>query len=124
MGNKKTTEYELAMNCGRGGLTSPYIWDTTPITLSWDTTPITLSTEWWLPKMPKRYIVNKDAAILFWDDDTKTVVKRAKDDELDVEKAFLWAYFQKCSGLSRTKANKYLKELKRDYEILEQDDKN
>ena len=121
MGNKKTeTTYELSMNCGIGGYTRPYIWEIEPEFNNY----LTMSTTWWLPKMPKRYIVNKDAAILFWDDDTKTVVKRAKDDELDVEKAFLWAYFQKCSGLSRTKANKYLKELKRDYENLEQNEQN
>lgn len=122
MGNKKTqTVYELSMNCGRGGFTRPLICDFTPELVT-PNNYFTISTEWWLSKMPKRYIVNKDAAILFWNDDTKTVVKRAKDDELDVEKAFLWAYFQKCSGLSRTKANKYLKELKRDYENMEQNE--
>jgi len=65
--------------------------------------------------LPKKYIVNADAAILFWDDGEKTVVKRCEDDDTDVVKAFLWAYFLKHSGLSRTKANKYLKEVKEFY---------
>lgn len=60
-------------------------------------------------RLPRKYIVNADAAILFWDDGSKTVVKRCKEDDIDVVKAFLWAYFEKNSGLSRNKANKYLK---------------
>lgn len=61
--------------------------------------------------LPKKYIINKGATVLFWEDGTKTVVKRAKDDEYNKIMGFLWAYFQKTSGLSRTKANNYLKEL-------------
>ena len=48
---------------------------------------------------------------MFWEDGTKTVVKRAKDDEYNKIMGFLWAHFQKTSGLSRTKANKYLRGL-------------
>lgn len=59
-------------------------------------------------KLPKNYIINKGATILFWEDGSKTVVKRGKDDEYNKVLGFLWAYFQKTSGLSRTKANKYL----------------
>lgn len=61
--------------------------------------------------LPKKYIINKWATILFWEDGTKTVVKRAKDDEYNKIMGFLWAYFQKTSGLSRTKANEYLRGL-------------
>lgn len=61
--------------------------------------------------LPKKYIINKGATILFWGDGTKTVVKRAKDDEYNKIMGFLWAYFQKTSGLSRTKANEYLRGL-------------
>lgn len=61
--------------------------------------------------LPKKYIINKDATILFWEDGTKTIVKRAKEDNYDKVKGFLWAYFQKTSGLSKTKANEYLKHL-------------
>lgn len=59
-------------------------------------------------KLPERYIINKDATILFWSDGSKTVVKRAKEDAHDIAKSFLWAYFQKHCGMSKTKANKYL----------------
>ena len=62
-------------------------------------------------KLPKKYILNQDAGILFWEDGTKTVVKRAKDDNQDPVKAYLWAYFQYTCGLSKTKANKYLREI-------------
>lgn len=62
-------------------------------------------------KLPKKYIINRGATVLFWEDGTKTVVKRAKDDEYNKIMGFLWAYFQKTSGLSRTKANEYLRGL-------------
>lgn len=62
-------------------------------------------------KLPKRYIINKGATILFWQDGTKTIVKRNKDDKYDKRLGFLIAYFQKNSGLSRNKANKYLDSL-------------
>lgn len=68
--------------------------------------------------LPVRYIVNDDACILFWDSKgkTKTVVKRCKDDNIDPIKAFLWAYFEKTSGMSKTKANKYLQKVEANYE--------
>ena len=59
-----------------------------------------------------RYIINDGATILFWADGTKTIVKRTKEDEFNPRLAFLTAYFQKKSGLSKTKANKFLSELK------------
>lgn len=62
--------------------------------------------------LPERYIINEGATILFWKDGTKTIVKKSKDDKHDKEKAFLIAYFQKYSGMSRNKANKFLKNLK------------
>ena len=62
-------------------------------------------------KLPKRYIINKNATILFWDDGTKTIVKLSKDDKYDKKLGFLTAYFQKNSGLSKNQANKYLDNL-------------
>lgn len=62
-------------------------------------------------KIPKKYIINKKATILFWEDGTKTIVKRSKDDEYNKRLAFLTAYFQKHCGLSKTKANEYLDNL-------------
>lgn len=67
-------------------------------------------------RLPQHYIINNGATILFWDDGTKTIVKRAKDDTFDPVKSFLWAYFQKHSGLSKTKANKYLRKLDKEHE--------
>ncbi len=64
-----------------------------------------------LSTLPTRFIINEGATILFWNDGTKTIVKRAKDDTFDPVKGFLWAYFLKHSKLSRTKANKYLRDL-------------
>lgn len=62
-------------------------------------------------QLPTKYILNQDAGILFWEDGTKTVVKHAKDDSQDPVKAYLWAYFQHTCGLSKTKANKYLRQI-------------
>lgn len=59
-------------------------------------------------RLPKKYIINKGATILFWNNGDKTVVKRGKDDEYNKVLGFLWAYFQHTSGLSKTQANKYL----------------
>ena len=61
--------------------------------------------------LPKKYIVNDKATILFWEDGTKTIVKKSKNDIFDPVKSYLWAYFQKHSGMSKTKANKYLAEI-------------
>lgn len=68
-------------------------------------------------KLPKKYIINDGATILFWEDGTKTIVKRAEDDSFDPVKGFLWAYFQKHSGLSKTKANEYLRNIDKDNNI-------
>lgn len=59
------------------------------------------------PTLPDRYIVNKDACILFYGNN-KTIVKRSVGDKVDYVKAFLWAYFLHNTGMTRTKANKYL----------------
>lgn len=62
-------------------------------------------------QLPEKYIINKNATILFWEDGIKTVIKRNKEDEYDKKLAFLIAYFQKHSGLTKTQANKYLDNL-------------
>lgn len=61
--------------------------------------------------LPEKYIVNDKATILFWKDGTKTIVKKSKKDIFDPIKSYLWAYFQKHSGMSKTQANKYLAEI-------------
>jgi hypothetical protein len=66
-------------------------------------------------KLPTHYIINKKATILFWsenDTNDKTVVRRTKSDKHNARLAFLTAYFQKHSGLSKCKANQYLAGLK------------
>ena len=63
--------------------------------------------------LPTKRIINDDACILFFDD-KKYIVRRMKGDSPDPEKAFLWAYFLAKSGLSRTKVNKYLEEIRKE----------
>ena len=62
-------------------------------------------------ELPKKYIINKNAIILFWKDGTKTIIKRNKEDKHDKKLGFLIAFFQKYSGLSKNQANKYLDNL-------------
>lgn len=62
-------------------------------------------------KLPEKWIINDGATILFWEDGTKTIVKKSKEDIYDPIKSFLWAYFQKKCGMSKTKANKYLENI-------------
>lgn len=47
---------------------------------------------------PKRIIKNGIATIVFWNDDTKTIVKCAEDDEPDDYMAFCAAYCKKVFG--------------------------
>ena len=66
--------------------------------------------------LPRKYIINENATILIWADNTKTIVRRMKKDKHDKRNAFLTAYFQKHSGLSKGRANKYLDELREEDE--------
>ena len=61
--------------------------------------------------LPERYIINKNATILFWENGEKTVVKRCADDEFNPRLAFLTAFFQHYVDMSKNKANKYLANL-------------
>ena len=70
-----------------------------------------------LTPLPTKYVINNGATILFWSDGTKTIVKRSEEDEYNKILSFLWAYFQKHSGLSKTKANEYLKGLVDDKDL-------
>lgn len=54
----------------------------------------------------EKVIHNKPATIVFWNDNTKTVVKCTDSDKYDSEKGFLMAYFQKTSGLSKSQSAK------------------
>lgn len=52
------------------------------------------------PTKIERYIINENATIIFWNDGTKTVSKRHKDDIFDKELGFLFAHYYKHCGLS------------------------
>jgi len=65
---------------------------------------------------PKRVVFSNPATIVFWNDGTKTVVKAMSIDTFDPERGYLQAYFEKTSGMSRTKGNKYLSSLRKQYE--------
>ena len=58
----------------------------------------------------ERVIFNGPATIVFWKDGTKTIVKCSVNDRDDSEKAFLMAFFQKQTGMSKTQIAKVMKE--------------
>ena len=62
----------------------------------------------------ERYIINEGATILFWDDNTKTISKRDKEDKFDKELGFLYAYFYKKCEYSKTSRKKILSFIKED----------
>lgn len=74
--------------------------------------------------LPERYIINDGATILFWKDGSKTVVKRASDDEFNPRLAYLTAFFQRYCGMSKNKANKYLASLEVEKKKQEVEEKN
>lgn len=62
----------------------------------------------------KKYIINKNATIVFWEDDTKTIVKRMKNEKHNKELAFLTALLQKIllkKGINKNRVNKFLENL-------------
>ena len=75
----------------------------------------------YINELPERYIINKGATILFWEDGSKTIVKRCKDDKYNKRLGFLTAYFQKHCGMSKNKANKYLAGLVDEEQVEEKD---
>ena len=62
--------------------------------------------------LPRKVVFNdkKKATTILYGDEA-TVVKACKGDKYDREKGFLMAFFQKQTGLSKTQAKKYLKEI-------------
>ena len=59
-----------------------------------------------LPEV-KRVIFNSPATIIFWTDNTKSVVKCQEGDVFDAEKGFVMAYLKKLMG----NGNKFNKEI-------------
>ena len=62
--------------------------------------------------LPEKYIINSNAVILMWRDGSKTIVKKCKEDTFNARLGFLTAFFQHYTNLSKSKANKYLANLK------------
>ena len=62
-----------------------------------------------IDKLPKKYIINENAAICFWNDGTKTVSKRHEHDEFDKEIGFLFCCYQHyMKNWSRNKRIKFI----------------
>ena len=62
--------------------------------------------------LPKKWVKNGPATILFWEDGTKTIVKCNEKDEFDAQKGYLMAYFEKWTGLSKHQIAKILEKIK------------
>lgn len=96
-----------------------------------DVYPLSDTFDWFLKNvdtseyesLPSKKIINKDACILFFGD-RKYIVRRMDGDKSDPEKAFLLAYFLAKSGLSRTKANKYIENIRQEYDVVEKEVKH
>ena len=58
--------------------------------------------------LPKHYVINRNVVMLQWSKEDKTILKLTEDDEFNLRMGFLIAYFQHTSGLTKSKANKYL----------------
>jgi len=56
----------------------------------------------------ERYIINTNATIIFWDDNTKTISKRHNEDAFDKELGFLFAYYYKKCGLTKASRKRLL----------------
>ena len=61
---------------------------------------------------PTRVITKDRATIVFWDDDTKTVVKCCEDDWYNFDAAIIWAMAKKAFG-TISQVHAYLEKLKR-----------
>ncbi len=79
-----------------------------------------------------RIVRNKETTIIFWNDDTKTIVKLGENQVDSPEMAILWAFFEKNSGLTKTQAHKTMTKLidnihnqdKKKIELPKKKDKN
>jgi len=67
-------------------------------------------------KLYKKVHYNPPMTVVIWNDDTKTLVKATDNEQFDPERGFLQAFYEKHSGLSKTKGNKVLHKLRDEYE--------
>lgn len=70
---------------------------------------LTIREDFLINLYPKRVIFNNPATIVFWNDDSKTVVKCSKDDTFDNYKGFTMAYLKRIMG-SGKKAERFIDE--------------
>ena len=63
--------------------------------------------------LPRKWVINGPATILFWEDGTKTIVKCNQDDEFDAQKGYLMAFFEKITGMSKHQIAKLMDEIKK-----------
>lgn len=56
--------------------------------------------------IPVKIIVNDGATVFIYKDDSKVVLYRDKKDKFNLEYAFVYAYFLKTTGMSKTAAHK------------------
>ena len=66
------------------------------------------STKLGTEKLPKKYIINCGAAVLFWSDGDKTISKRDAADKFDKRMGFLLAYYYKKCGVSKAARKRIL----------------
>ena len=59
-----------------------------------------------------RVIFNDPATIVYWKDGTRTLVKCSADDVFDKEQGFFMACFLKATGMTKTKAAKFLTDMR------------
>ncbi len=66
------------------------------------------STRFGVEKFPKKYIINRGAAVLFWSDGDKTISKRDAADKFDKRMGYLLAYYYKKCGVSKAARKRIL----------------
>lgn len=62
----------------------------------------------------KRYIINKNVAVIIWSDDTKTISYKHEEDTFDKELGFLLAYFYKRWGRSKAATKRVINSISED----------
>lgn len=63
----------------------------------------------------ERVTFNNPATIIHFADGTKTIVKATENDKYNPTVGFLYAYFEKMSGMSKTQCGKFFDNLEEEY---------
>lgn len=67
------------------------------------------------PQNIERVTFNNPATIIHFTDGTKTIVKATENDKYNPTVGFLYAYFEKMSGMSKTQCGKFFDSLEEEY---------